>query len=93
VVWTIDPSASMRADSRNNARGCFCHTPTRTSLRMSISNSTASTLKRRQKSPAVVGSGIVRAPSASRKPASLRRTSMSSSTCPPHNTLNAMFRM
>ena len=43
--------------------------------------------KRRQKSPAVVGSGIARAPSKSRKAASLRRSSISSSTCPPHSRL------
>jgi hypothetical protein len=38
--------------------------------------------KRRQKSPAVVGSGIRSAPSASRKTTSLRRSSMSSRQVP-----------
>ena len=47
--------------------------------------------KRRQKSPAVVGSGIRRAPTASRNTSSLRRSSISSRHVPSHSALYARF--
>ena len=47
----------------------------------------SSVVKRRQKSPAVVGSGMRSAPRASRKTTSLRRSSMSSRQVPLHRAL------
>ena len=91
-VGTMLPSASMHATSSKNELGCRAQTSSRDLLMMSIRRSMSAGVKRRQKSPAVVGSGIVRAPNASRKAASLRLTSMSSRTTPPANVLNAMLR-
>ena len=67
------------------------HSFGRTSLMHSISVSTFSSSKRRQKSPAVVGSGISSAPSAFMYAVSWRSRSMSSSRVPPHITLYARF--
>ena len=86
VVTTNVPSRSIVARSKNFV-GCRAQTFNRASsmarmrLRMSASS------KRRQKSPAVVGSGIRSVPRASRKTSSLRRNSMSSSRVPSHSAL------
>ena len=49
-------------------------------------------VNRRQKSPAVVGSGIRSAPMESRKNSSLRRVSISCKQVPPHKALYAKLR-
>jgi hypothetical protein len=59
VVPTSVPSASMRAGPTKNAGDWRCQTPTRTSLTASVSSSMSSGWNRRQKSPEVVGSGII----------------------------------
>ena len=56
---------SITASSKKDP-GCCCHTVSRVSLNVSISRNTSHQLNRRQKSPAVVGSGIRWAPKASR---------------------------
>jgi hypothetical protein len=58
VVATWAPSASMIASWKNDRRGCCRHAGTLTSLMSDSSVSTSSGSNRRQKSPAVVGSGI-----------------------------------
>src|SRR5436309_7876455 len=54
----------MIASAKNSA-GCCCHTFTRTRSIAASSVSTSATVNLRQKSPAVVGSGITFVPSAS----------------------------
>ena len=72
------PSTSMYAIGPSNSRPRPCHKGARTALMHSINVITSSSLKRRQKSPAVVGSGIRSAPSAFMYAVSWRKRSMSS---------------
>src|SRR5690606_34625564 len=88
---TIVPSASITAVCARNSLPCCRHSLTRTSLIAAIKASTWATSNRRQKSPAVVGSGIDSAPTASRHAWSFRLTSMSSSVLPPQSALSARF--
>lgn len=74
VVATNVPSMSMIAWSKK-ASGCSVQM--RTSSKMSSSAWTSAAVKRRQKSLAVVGSGMRRPPKAVTKTSSLRRSSMS----------------
>src|SRR5690242_12999757 len=55
------PSASGDASSKNPS-GCWAQARSRASSKTSISRSTSASVKRRQKSPAVVGSGMRSAP-------------------------------
>jgi hypothetical protein len=71
----------MVAQAKKSA-GCSAQTRRRVSFRVSISVSTSAAVKRRQKSPAVVGSGMRRAPRAFRKVSSVRRSSMSCRQAP-----------
>ncbi|MFN2506366.1 MAG: hypothetical protein ABR540_19495 [Acidimicrobiales bacterium] len=86
-VPTMVASASMRAVPAVNAARWRAHTPSRQRLTASWSAMIEVSSKRRQKSPAVVGSGRAAAPRPSRNTASLRRASMSSSRVPPHKAL------
>ncbi len=65
VTGASVPSASMNASSKK-ASGCSFQARSRVSLKMAINCSTSPSVKRRQKSPAVVGSGMRCAPRASR---------------------------
>ena len=65
VVSASVPSASITASSKN-AAGCARQTRTRVSLIAVCRASSSASPKRRQKSPAVVGSGMRCAPNASR---------------------------
>ena len=67
--------------------GCARHTRSRVSLIAVCNASMVLSSKRRQKSPAVVGSGMRCAPNASRYPSSCRRRSISCKHVPPHSTL------
>ena len=51
----------MKASSKKSA-GCSFQARSRASLKVSMSRSTSAWVKRRQKSPAVVGSGMRRGP-------------------------------
>ena len=86
VVSMSVPSMSIVARSKKD-RGCLAQTFRRTSSMASCNLAMAAWLKRRQKSPAVVGSGMRWAPRASRKASSLRRRSMSSRQVPWHRAL------
>jgi len=70
-----------------NFLGCLAQTLNRASSAARMSDRMPPSSKRRQKSPAVVGSGIRSVPRASRKTSSLRRSSMSSSRAPSHRAL------
>jgi len=85
-VATSVPSASRMASSKNS-RGCRFQTFSRVRSKTSWRVSTSSGEKRRQKSPAVVGSGMRSAPSASRDTTSFRRSSISSRQVPLHRAL------
>ena len=80
-------SASITAGCSKNASGWRRHTFSRARLTASWRASTAAASKRRQKSPAVVGSGRLSVPKPSRNTASQRRASMSCRRCPPHSAL------
>jgi hypothetical protein len=79
-VGTSEASASMRAVGAKNDAGCPDHTLTRARLTASCRAMIEAASKRRQKSPAVVGSGSDGVPRPSRNTASVRRVSMSSSS-------------
>ena len=81
VVATSVPSTSMVASSKN-VFGCCRQTFSRARRWLPARRKMSPASKRRQKSPAVVGSGIRSAPRASRKTSSLRRSSMSSRRTP-----------
>lgn len=83
----IEASASIRAVWEKNDVGCFEYTFSRLRLIASCSAMIDASSKRRQKSPAVVGSGSDAVPSPSRNTASVRRVSMSSKRWPPHSEL------
>ena len=91
VVATIDASASMRAVCPSNDRPACAQAARRDRLIASCNAMVVSASKRRQKSPAVVGSGRLSTPTASKNTASLRRASMSSRRTPPQSALMAMF--
>ncbi len=84
VVSASVPSASMIASSKN-AAGCVRQTRTRVSLIAACKASIAGSSNRRQKSPAVVGSGMRCAPNASRYTSSCRSRSISCRHVPPHS--------
>ena len=86
-VGTMLASASMTAGCSKKESGWRRHTFSRARLTASWRASTASASKRRQKSPAVVGSGRLSVPKPSRNTASQRRASMSSRRRPPHRAL------
>jgi hypothetical protein len=88
----MDPSTSMRARSDVNSGACRRQTSSRASFMAAWSVSMSGSVNRRQKSPAVVESGIASTPSAFRWASSCRRSLMSSSVCPPQNTLYTRFR-
>jgi len=84
-------AGQLSLQARNNGSINFSDS---TSFEMEINDFSAGqfdqldlSANRRQKSPAVVGSGIRSAPRASRNASSLRRNSMSSSRTPSHNAL------
>ena len=77
VVGAMVPSASMMACSKN-AVGCCRQTFRRLVDGRPSGRQMSAVSKRRQKSPAVVGSGMRWAPRASRKASSLRSSSRSS---------------
>jgi hypothetical protein len=86
-VPTIDASASIRAVWEKNEAGCPDHTLSRARLIASCRAMIEASSKRRQKSPAVVGSGSDGVPRPSKNTASVRRVSMSSKRVPPHSAL------
>jgi hypothetical protein len=63
-VGAIVPSTSRKATGPNSSRPRPVHSFGRTPLTRSISSATSASAKRRQKSPAVVGSGISSVPNA-----------------------------
>ena len=86
-VSTIEASASMIAGCAKKEAGWRRHTFNRARLIASCRAMTEAGSKRRQKSPAVVGSGRLSIPKPSRNTWSPRRASMSSKRCPPHRAL------
>src|SRR5438046_2394998 len=87
VVGAIVPSTSRYAIGPSRSLPRPVHSCGRTVLTASSSAATSASAKRRQKSPAVVGSGIRSAPTAFMYAVSWRSRSMSSSLVPPHTTL------
>ena len=90
VVTVSVPSMSTNASSKNSF-GCRFQTINRARLIASSNCRTLALLNRRQKSPAVVGSGIESAPMAFRNASSLRRRSMCSRHVPSHSAFMARF--
>ena len=86
VVTVSVPSMSMIASSKKSS-GCRFQTFSRARLIASNNCRTLAGVNRRQKSPAVVGSGIESAWIALRKASSLRRRSMCSRHVPSHSAL------
>ena len=86
-VATIEASASISARWAKKAGGWAPQTSRRATLMASWRSITSSGSKRRQKSPAVVGSGRLSTPRPSRNTASHRLASMSSRLVPPHRAL------
>jgi hypothetical protein len=87
VVGAIVPSTSTYATGPSRSRPRVRQSCGRTELTASINATTSASAKRRQKSPAVVGSGIRSAPTAFMYATSCRSRSMSSRRVPPHSTL------
>jgi hypothetical protein len=86
-VGTIEASASMIAGCLKNASPWRCQTFSLERLTASCRAMIEAASKRRQKSPAVVGSGRLAVPRPSRNTRSQRRASMSSKRRPPHRAL------
>ena len=91
LVITIVLSRSITASAKNSA-GCRCQTLRRATSMANCRSFKLSFVKRRQKSPAVVGSGIDSVPRASRKTSSLRRSSMSCRHVASQSAFSARFR-
>ena len=86
-VPTMVASASIFAVWSKKDLSWRDHTSSRARLTAACNAITEVSSKRRQKSPAVVGSGNAAAPKASRNTRSPRRSSMSSRVFPPHTML------
>jgi len=87
AVATVVPSTSRYATSPSRSRARPVRNAGRTELTASINATMSASLKRRRKSPTVVGSGNNLAPSPFINGTSFRSRSTSSSRIPPVSTL------